>query len=33
MREEDLGSETPSREAGEDWQKLMESESKRGLWE
>jgi hypothetical protein len=33
MREEHLGSETPSREAGEDWQKFMESERKRGLWE
>jgi hypothetical protein len=28
-----LGSETPSREADEVWQKSMESESKRGLWE
>jgi len=28
MREEHLGSETPSREADEDWQKSMESERK-----
>ena len=33
MREEHLGSETPTREADEDWQKSMESESKRELWE
>lgn len=33
MCEEHVGSETPSREADEDWQKCMESESKRGLWE